>query len=137
MTLIELHVPDFEKVKRFYMQLGFKVVWERKPEKSKGYLVMKLEDNIICFWAGNEEVFNHSYFKQYPKTTKKGYAVEIIFMVSDIENYYKKVKSICKVVEEFKQQPWGLWDFRIEDPFGFYIRFTEPHNTLDSKYAIA
>lgn len=40
-VMIELHVPDFELTKKFYGDLGFKVVWEKKPEQRKGYLVMK------------------------------------------------------------------------------------------------
>jgi len=40
--LLELHVDDFEKVKEFYGKLGFKVVWERKPEAKKGYLINHL-----------------------------------------------------------------------------------------------
>jgi len=46
---IELHVPDFETVKEFYAKLGFLVVWERKPEGKKGYLVMKRDNNILSF----------------------------------------------------------------------------------------
>ena len=56
-VLLELHVDDFEKVKEFYGKLGFEVVWERKPEGFKGYLIIKKEDNILCFWAGNEMVW--------------------------------------------------------------------------------
>jgi predicted lactoylglutathione lyase len=33
---LELHVPDFELVKKFYGDLGFEVVWERKPQEKKG-----------------------------------------------------------------------------------------------------
>lgn len=65
-TLIELHVPDFEKAKEFYIKLGFEVAWERKPEDFKGYLVLKHGDNILCFWPGNEKVYNHPYFKNFP-----------------------------------------------------------------------
>ncbi len=57
-------------------------------------------------------------------------------MVDNIEDYYGNVKSFSNVVEELAEQPWGLKDFRIEDPFGFYIRFTEPHNILDEGNAI-
>lgn len=134
---IELNVPDFELVKKFYGKLGFEVVWERKPEKLKGYLVMKMGNNILCFWAGNEYAYKHPYLQKYPRDTKRGYAVEIIVMVEDIEEYYKKVKDFANVVEELQVRPWGLKDFRIEDPFGFYIRFTEPHNILDDDNAVA
>lgn len=130
-SLLELHVPDFEKVKDFYGKLGFEIVWERKPEEAKGYLVMKLDDNILCFWSGNETVYENPYFKNFPKNTKNGYGVEIVIMVDGLEKYYEKVKDFANVVEELKLQPWGSRDFRIEDPFGFYLRFSEPHNILD------
>lgn len=135
-VLIELQVPDFKKVKEFYSRLGFKMAWERKPEGFKGYLVLKMKNNILCFWAGNEQVWYQEYFRQFPKSSKRGYAVEIIIMVDDVESFYKKVKDFANVVEELKMQPWGLKDFRIEDPFGFYLRITEHHNILDSKYAV-
>lgn len=135
-VILELHVPDFEKVKDFYGQLGFKVVWERKPEGFKGYLVMKMNDSILCFWAGNENVYYHPYFKRFSKDTKKGYGVEIVVFVNDIEKFYEKTKGFANVVEELVKQPWGDKDFRIEDPFGYYIRISEPYNTLQAEKAI-
>lgn len=135
-TIVELHIPDFKKAKSFYRKLGFKVVWERKPEGKKGYLVLKKENNILCFWPGNKEVYEHGYFRKFPKNSKRGYAVEIVIMVEKPEKYYKKIKKFAKVVDKLEKRPWGLKDFRIEDPFGYYIRITTPHNTLDSKYAV-
>lgn len=134
--LVELHVPNFKEAKKFYGKLGFKVVWERKPEEEKGYLVLKRGNSILCFWSGNKNVWNHIYFKHFPKTTKRGYGVEIVIMVKNVEEFYTKVKKFAKVVEKLKMQPWGSKDFRIEDPFGFYLRFTEPYNTLDDANAV-
>jgi len=134
--LLELHVPDFEKVKEYYEKLGFDIIWERKPEGFKGYLILKMEDNILCFWAGNEHVYEQSYFKRFPKDTKRGYGVEIVIMVDDVEAYYSKVKGFANVVEELVLQPWGLKDFRVEDPFGYYLRITTYHNILDSINAV-
>lgn len=133
---IELHVPSFDKVKDFYGKLGFEIVWEREPEEKKGYLVIKKDDNILCFWAGNEFVFEQEYFSQFPKDTKRGYGIEIVIMVERIEDFYNDVRKFAKVVEEIQLKPWGLKDFRIEDPFGFYLRFTEPHNILDENNAV-
>jgi lactoylglutathione lyase len=135
-VLLELHVPDFEKVKDYYTKLGFETVWERKPEEAKGYLVLKIEDNILCFWSGNEYVYEHPYFKRFPKDTKRGYGVEIIIIVNDIDTYYARVKDFANIVEELVLQPWGLKDFRIEDPFGYYLRITSPHNILDIGNAV-
>ena len=134
--LLELHVPDFEKVKEYYEKLGFDIIWERKPEGFKGYLMLKMENNILCFWAGNEHVYEQSYFKRFPKDTKRGYGVEIVIMVDDVEAYYSKVKGFANVVEELVLQPWGLKDFRVEDPFGYYLRITTYHNILDSINAV-
>ncbi len=134
--ILELHVPDFVQVKDFYGKLGFTVAWEREPEGFKGYLVLKRGDSVLCFWAGNEEVYNHPYFNQWPKDTKRGYGVEIVIFVEEIEKYYEHVKTFAKVVEELHLQPWGDQDFRIEDPFGYYLRFSSPYNTLFAEKAV-
>jgi len=135
-VLLELHVPDFEKVKEYYGKLGFEVVWERKPEMFKGYLILKMGNNILCFWVGNEHVYEQPYFKKFPRDTKRGYGVEIVIMVDDVEEYYSKVKGSANVVEELVLQPWGLKDFRVEDPFGYYLRITTHLNILDDDNAV-
>ena len=135
-VLLELHVTNFDKVKEYYEKLGFEVIWERKPEGFKGYLILKMCDNILCFWAGNEYVYEEPYFRRLPKSTKRGYGLEIIIMVDNVERYYSKVKGFANVVEELTLQPWGLKDFRVVDPFGFYLRFTTLHNILNPKYAV-
>lgn len=134
--LIELHVPDFSKVKNFYGKLGFKVVWERQPDVFKGYLVMKMENNILTFWGGNEHIYQHPYFKKFPANAKPGYGVEIIIEVAKINNYYEKIKNFVEILEPITDQPWGLRDFRVTDPFGFYLRITSTHNVLEEKYAV-
>lgn len=128
---IELHVPDFEKAKDYYGKLGFEVVWERQPEEDKGYLVMKMRNNILCFWPGNEHVYQQPYFQRFPQNTVRGYGVEIVIMVDDVEQYYAKVKNDANVVEELVLQPWGNKDFRAADPFGYYLRFCNEHSILD------
>lgn len=135
-TLLEIHVPDFEKVKDFYRKLGFEVVWERKPAGFKGYLIMKKEENILCFWAGNEHVYEQNYFKQFPQNTPRGYGIEIVLMVEDIRKFYEETKKSFSIFEDLQLRPWGLEDFRIVDPFGYYLRFTSYHDILDPKNAV-
>jgi lactoylglutathione lyase len=135
-VILELHVPNFEIVKDFYGKLGFEVVWEREPEEMKGYIVMKMGDSILCFFAGNSEVYNQPYFKNFPRDTKRGYGVEIVIFVKNIESYHEKVKKFANVVDEPTTQPWGDKDFRIVDPFGYYLRFSSPYNTLLAEKAI-
>ena len=133
---LELHVPDFEVVKEFYGKLGFSLVWSRQRGDDGDYLVMERDGTILNFWPGNDKVYDQSYFKGFPKSTKRGYGVKIVYTVEDIEEYYDEVRQFSKVVSPLKKQPWGLYDFRFEDPFGYYFRVTEPHNILDPSNAV-
>jgi len=135
-TLLELHVPDFTKVKDYYVKLGFKVIWERSPDGPKGYLILKMDNNILCFWPGTDSVYDQPYFKRFPKDTVRGYGVEIVIMVDDIDAYYAKVKDFANVVEPLVLQPWGLKDFRAADPFDYYLRFCPKHDILDNDNAV-
>jgi len=133
--VLELHVPDFNRVKEFYSHLGFtETIFEHIPAEQPGYLVLKrrseLGDTILNFYGGDDRVYNQSFFKQFPKETRRGYATEITIPVSDIGLEYKKIKSILpnSIVRELTElrDIDVVWkDFRIVDPFGYYIRITE------------
>ena len=116
----------------FYKILGFKVVWI-----SNDYLVMRKDRSVLNFYNGSENVYNHRYFKAFSKNTKRGYAVEIVLLVEDVKAFYKEIKDKVKVVEKLKLKPWGAWDFRIEDIFGFYVRITNRHDWINDNIQIA
>lgn len=136
-VITELHVPDFKKVLDFYGKMGFEQVRQKPPKKGErsGYLVIKRQDSILCFYCGNKEVYNQSFFKKFPKDTPRGYAVEIIIYISDkpIGQFYRevvdKIGEHC-IVEPLQEKQWGSKDFRMVDPFGFYLCIREPKNIL-------
>ena len=132
--MVELHVPDFNVVLDFYGKLGFKKVYHRKETIDAEYLVMERAGTILNFWPGNDKSGDHSYFKRFPKGSPRGYGVEIVIPVDDIEAYYQQVRQCATVVSELKLRPWGVKDFRIADPFGFYLRITERHDILNPNY---
>ena len=119
-VFVELFVDDFQKAINFYKLLGF------KPSIKSDYLVMKKDDDTIRFYKGNKTNYTHPYFGRFPKKTKKGYAVEIVIFVDDVKVLYKKIHKQVKVVQDLEKKRWGAWDFRVEDPFGFYLRITNP-----------
>lgn len=134
-VILELHVPSFEKVREFYGKLGFKEVWSYPPKNQTGYLVMKRDKSILAFFCGNKEVFNHSFFKRFPKTTPRGYGVEVCLYISDmsIEKYWHDVLNFIdkkQIITPLEKKPWGSKDFRIIDPFGYYICVREKGNIL-------
>lgn len=133
--IIELHVPNFEVAREFYGFLGFVPVLEHPiTETEPGYLVLKRHDDegdtILNFYGGNEKVYNQSYFKNFPKDTKRGYATEVTIPVAHVDDFYNEVAPkikdhINRPVMDKKDGDMSWRDFRVEDPFGFYLRFTE------------
>lgn len=133
---LELHVPDMDIAKDFYGKLGFEVVWVRQKGDVNDYMVMERNGTLINFWPGNEHVWSQSYFKNFPKDTKRGFGVEIVYTTDNIKDYYERVKDFANIVEPLKKKPWGLYDFRMEDPFGFYLRVSELHDIRNAGNAV-
>ncbi len=117
---IELHVPDFKKAIGFYSRLGFKLLW-----RTEDYLVMRRKRSVLNFYGGSQKVYSHSYFGRFKKSTKCGYGVEIIIPVDQVGRLYNSVRKFAKIVQPLQLKKWGRRDFRIVDPFGFYLRITE------------
>lgn len=133
--ILELHVPDFEIAKEFYEKLGFKIVIEDAPAQEPGYMTMKRKDDtgetLLNFYSGDNRVYDQSFFKRFPKNSPRGYAVEITIPVSNIKNLYREISPLIQenLVQKLKDKRDRVihWqDFRLMDPFGFYIRFTDP-----------
>jgi hypothetical protein len=133
--VLELHIPDFETARKFYALFGFKEIGYDPTSgggSDLGYMVLKRDDSIgntsINFYGDKEKVSQHKYFADFPTNTPKGYEVEITVPVSDVKGLWEEVKD--KIPEKQIAQPltlkrWNKWDFRVADPFGFYVRFTE------------
>jgi dihydroneopterin aldolase len=120
---VELHVPDFASVRSFYGKLGFNVV--RDDAGPDGYLVLRHEQNAIAFWPGSDAVRRHPFFSQHPAGTARGHGVEIVVTTSELDALYDRAVHLEAVVEPLRMRKWGVRDFRIADPFGYYVRITE------------
>jgi predicted enzyme related to lactoylglutathione lyase len=65
------------------------------------------------------------YFTRSIASQRRGLGVEIVMEVDDLSAAHRRVlDSAHPVFEPPQQRPWGLWDFRIVDPDGYYLRFT-------------
>ncbi len=126
--LVELHVPDLGVAERFYRRFAFEVVREERPRDGDGYLVMRRGSSLLSFWGGTDAVRDHEYFRRFRRVRKRGYGVEIVIPVDDLESAHRAAVAARAVVAEPRVREWGARDFRVEDPFGYYLRFTEPHD---------
>ncbi len=133
--VLELHVPDFSIVRSFYSIFGFSELSYDPTSgggSDLGYLILKREDILgethINFYGDKEKVSQHSHFCDFPATTPRGYAVEITIPVSNVDELWGLVKDKLQpnlIAQPLTLKRWGKKDFRVIDPFGFYVRFTE------------
>lgn len=133
--ILELHVPNFDKERQFYAIFGFKQI-KYDPTSgggsTMGYMILKKEDSLgethINFYGDDERVVEHAHFADFPDNTPRGYAVEITIPVANVRALWGDVKDKLEplqIAQPLKLKRWGKEDFRVIDPFGFYVRFTE------------
>jgi len=133
--VIEFHTPDFQKARDFYAIFGFTQLSYDPMSDDRSvleYMVLERADSLgrtlLNFYGNKEEVSQHAHFKNFPVTTPRGYGVETTVPVSDVEKLWEGVKlklSSSQVAQPLTLKRWNKKDFRVVDPFGFYIRFTE------------
>ncbi len=123
MTLrLELFTSDMEKSVNFYTKvLGFtmageQINWSYQPVKN---------GNVIIGIGPINKLSNNHHFNPDLNPIHKGYGAEIVLEVTDIKKVYEQVKiSGYAIHEALTVQNWGLEDFRLVDPDGYYLRIT-------------
>jgi uncharacterized glyoxalase superfamily protein PhnB len=56
---------------------------------------------------------------------RSGLGVEIVIEVGDVDAAHAAVQASGQpILLPLKERPWGLRDFRIADPDGYYLRIT-------------
>lgn len=118
----ELSVTNIEKSKEFYLNLGFKIMYERKEDK---FCFLYLEDNQIMI----EEINNNWNVGEmkYPF----GNGINISMTVSDIDSFYESIISKKIVLfRKIKTSKYRVDDiiyedkeFLLQDPDGYLLRF--------------
>ena len=118
----ELSVTNIEKRKEFYLNLGFKIMYERKEDK---FCFLYLEDNQIMI----EEINNNWNVGEmkYPF----GNGINISMTVNDIDSFYESIISKKIVLfRKIKTSKYRVDDiiyeykeFLLQDPDGYLLRF--------------
>lgn len=125
MTLrLELFTADIENTVRFYQHvLGFEVL----PANNANY--QPIRNGAVVLGIGLLESLSEGhYFSPTQPETRFGYGVEIVLEVKDIQLAYENAQKAGAVFEApLGVRPWGLTDFRLVDPNGYYIRVTSKH----------
>jgi len=65
------------------------------------------------------------YFRPEVASDRRGLGVEIVLEVADVGAVYERVRaSGHPLVTPLKDRPWGLTDFRVAAPDGYFLRIT-------------
>ncbi len=117
---LELFVGDLRASLEFYGRvLGF----EREAERPGGYTPLTRGSARIALNLLSDLDEDHPM--RLAAHDRPGRGVEIVLEVNDIEAMYRHVVSEkWPRSAELRRQPWGLTDFRLVDPDGYYWRVT-------------
>ncbi|KAA1178161.1 glyoxalase [Rhizobium tropici] len=119
---LELFVADVGASIEFYCQaLSFQVI----GEPSKQYTMLSNGEAAIS--VNSREALGSDHPLLAANGERLGLGVEIVLSVADIEGSYETARTYGQPVSELALQPWGMRDFRIMDPDGYYIRVTSGH----------
>ncbi len=117
---LELFVDDLRASIAFYERvLGF----GREGERPGGYTPLTRGEARIALNLRAELPADHPI--RPAAQDRPGRGVEIVLEVDDVEAMYRHVvEAGWRRSAELTRQPWGLTDFRLVDPDGYYWRVT-------------
>jgi uncharacterized glyoxalase superfamily protein PhnB len=111
---VEIFPSDRDRTIRFYAGLGFEVAGHN--EGPPPYASLRLGDVRIGVCEARAVEPAH---RAIPTGT------EIVVEVDDIRAFRDSaVEAGTTLDEDLTERPWGLLDFRVVDPDGYYLRFT-------------
>jgi catechol 2,3-dioxygenase-like lactoylglutathione lyase family enzyme len=118
---LELFVRDMDASIEFYRRvLGFALL-RREPDYAS------IRSGGVTFGLGpiSELPAEDGYFTRARLSGDRGAGVEIVLEVDDVGAYHERVLAAGRpVLHALQARPWGLTDFRITDPDGYYLRIT-------------
>jgi lactoylglutathione lyase len=120
MTLrFEIFPDDLDAIADFYQRvLGFSLVADRR-HASAPYL--SLQRGTVRVGAARREVPGALTAGRRPPA-----GVELVLEVDDVVSERDRVLAAGWALEEdLQDRPWGLTDFRILDPAGYYLCITD------------
>ncbi|RMZ86010.1 hypothetical protein DV737_g181, partial [Chaetothyriales sp. CBS 132003] len=110
---IELFPSNIKDFKAFYID-----VLQFKLRQDDGAYVFINRDDI---YIGAVEVANNDSVAEKEKYRRPERGVEIVFEVDDLVAERDRIVAAgMKLAADIEKQPWGLEDFRLVDPDGYY-----------------
>jgi len=119
---LELFVETPEKSLDFYQRV---LSFEVQGSASTEYTMLKNDDAVIAI--NSRSILSSDHPLRMETGERVGLGVEIVLRVADVEDAYRTAKDSGWPVSDLALQPWGMRDFRLVDPDGYYVRVTGRH----------
>ena len=114
---IEIFPGDLDATVDFYTHvLGFRI---DKDDRGSDQPYVALRRGTVLLGAARRDDAVDLESRRPPCGT------EIVLEVDDVVAERDRVASVWPLVQDLTSRPWGLTDFRILDPAGYYLRVTE------------
>lgn len=114
---VEIFVADLDQTVSFYERLGFEITG-----RSDG------PPRYAAFRLGQARIGAAEARAIEPTLRAVPLGTEIVIDVDDVRDVRDRVVSAGLELEaDLQDRPWGLQDFRLSDPDGYYYRFTSRH----------
>lgn len=119
---MELFVEDMDRAIAFYRDvLGFELV-----RCDEGYASIRRGEVVLGIGPITKLPEEGGYFTQPRLRHHRGLGVEIVLEVEDVAAEEERMLATGWPIEtSLQDRPWGLADFRLTDPDGYYLRVTE------------
>lgn len=119
---LELFVEDMETSIAFYTRV---LAFDLTRHEPGDYASLRRGDVVLGIGPVAKLPDEGGYFGRDISAQRRGLGVEIVLEVDDVEEWSDRVAaSGHPVFEPLQDRPWGLKDFRVSDPDGYYLRVT-------------
>jgi hypothetical protein len=121
-VFVELYVED----PRYYVRL-FRDALEFEVARDEGDFVQLTSARGMILLNAFEDPDAGHPFEHYRRETRRGMGVEIGIVTDHLERTWSKARVTpgC-TVSAIVAQEWGMTDYRILTPHGYYLRVTTP-----------
>ena len=119
---LELFVEDMGASIAFYTEV---LAFEIARHEPDDYASLRLGGILLGIGPVAKLPEEGGYFGRDISAHRRGLGVEIVLEVDDVDGWRDRVAASGHLIlEPLRDRPWGLRDFRISDPDGYYLRVT-------------
>lgn len=113
-------VADISSTIKWYEeQLAF--TGDPFPDREPYVFAILRRDDIEIFLQRVE-----GYQKPDLYSTRPGGVWDAYLRIEGVRDLYEEVREEVTIVQPLRRQPYGNWEFEVEDPNGYILVFSEP-----------